>query len=83
MPQVPMAGSGATRSAEPGGTNVCDLNLEKLFRFEEVGTYKISAQREIFGPIGKSSVRNNGLTIITSLKEFTVSSNPLYVSIVQ
>jgi hypothetical protein len=83
MPYVPMAGSGATRSAEPGGTNVCDLNLENLFRFEEAGTYKISAQREIMGPIGNSGVRSNGLTIVTSMKEFAVSSNPLYVHVVQ
>jgi hypothetical protein len=83
MPQVPMAGSGATRSAEPGGTNVCDLNLEKLFTFEEVGTYKIIVQRKILGPIGAGGVRSNGLTITTSIKEFKVSSNPLYVSVVQ
>jgi hypothetical protein len=61
------AGSGATLTLGPGQTNELRFNLSKLFKFEEVGTYTITATKEVW--------------TLEESRNFKVVSAPLSVSV--
>ena len=66
-PAMPGAGSGGFLHIEPQKTKQFQFNLQKLFRFDEAGTYQITAKRLMVSP--------------TTGKPFKVVSNSLKIEL--
>jgi hypothetical protein len=67
---IPTSDNGHTVYIPPGQTNGVELNLRNLCRFDEVGTYKIVAKKEIWLRTNKPCVA------ISHLIEVTVAKDP-------
>lgn len=68
MENIPHGDSGAVRHVGPGQIIEIKFNLSKLLRFDQIGTYRITA-------------KNKGIWSVEKHTQFRVVSNPLIITV--
>jgi hypothetical protein len=79
LSKAPIIGSDMGSNIGPNETFECELKVDKVCQLDEVGTYKIIVQREIWGPFEKRKEKGN----VVEMPTFTIISNPLLLQIVK